>query len=207
MQRQSRALVSFLARQATRYSVASRRRKARVLDTLVRSTGVRTVLLVGVEAEPHEWSNIVERSLIDAASWTVGSGLGPSIGLGDCEVICDGRSLPFGAKTFDLVVSNAVVEHVGDAADQRTFIDEHHRVAKRFVVTTPNLLFPVESHTRVMFRHWSRSWRSQQSQHFTRLLTKRSFARLLPETGTSITGHWWSPTFTAVHMCERGCAS
>lgn len=131
----------------------------------------------------------------------VASGLGPQIELDTPRVLCDGRRLAFKDKAFDLVVSNAVIEHVGDAAEQKAFVDEHHRVGKRFIVTTPNLLFPVESHTRVIGRHWSASWRVRHRQDFTRLLTPKQFKALLPAEGTTFRGDVWSPTLTASHQC------
>jgi hypothetical protein len=56
-------------------------------------------------------------------------------------------SLPFADRSFDIVYSSAVVEHVGSTAQQRHFIHELCRVGKRVFVTTPNRLFPVEHHT------------------------------------------------------------
>jgi hypothetical protein len=52
------------------------------------------------------------------------------------------------------VFSNAVIEHVGDDAAQVRFVDEMLRVADNVFFTTPNKLFPVESHTNVLFLHW-----------------------------------------------------
>jgi hypothetical protein len=67
----------------------------------------------------------------------------------------DGRTLPFADGSFDLVYSNAVLEHVGDAEAQRAFLAEVARVGRRVLfVTTPNRCFPVDSHTLVPFVHW-----------------------------------------------------
>jgi len=63
-------------------------------------------------------------------------------------VVADGRCLPFKTGSCDWVFSNAVIEHVGDWADQRRFADEIRRVASRgYFVTTPNRYFPLEPHT------------------------------------------------------------
>jgi 2-polyprenyl-3-methyl-5-hydroxy-6-metoxy-1,4-benzoquinol methylase len=125
--------------------------------------------------------------------------------MGSCGLLCDGRRLPFRADSFDLVISNAVIEHVGTEKDQARFVEEHHRVGRRFVITTPNLLFPVESHTRVVGLHWSRTWRTRHRLEFSRLLTPRAFRRLLPAQGTTFIGRTWSPTLIAVHECPPDC--
>ncbi|MBF0551656.1 MAG: methyltransferase domain-containing protein [Deltaproteobacteria bacterium] len=62
--------------------------------------------------------------------------------------------LPFADKQFDIVHSHAVLEHVGNADDQRTFLSELCRVAKNVFVSVPNRLFPVEHHTAIPFLHY-----------------------------------------------------
>jgi SAM-dependent methyltransferase len=69
-------------------------------------------------------------------------------------VQADGRELPFEDDEFDVVHSNAVVEHVGPRNDQARFIAELVRVAKRGLITTPNRWFPLESHVRLPLVHW-----------------------------------------------------
>jgi 2-polyprenyl-3-methyl-5-hydroxy-6-metoxy-1,4-benzoquinol methylase len=165
--------------------------------------GVRSALLVGVGGTPLAWNNIVERAVVEAADWSVGTGLG-LIEFGTHQVRCDGRRLPFRSGSFDLVVSNAVIEHVGCEEDQAALVAEHHRVGRSFVITTPNLAFPVESHTHVVGLHWLPRWRARPRADFTRLLTRRSFRRLLPG-DTTILGRSWSPTFVAVHVCSSEC--
>jgi SAM-dependent methyltransferase len=62
--------------------------------------------------------------------------------------------LPFADGQFDIVFSNAVVEHAGSRAQQRAFIDEALRVARRFFITTPNRWFPIEMHTALPLVHY-----------------------------------------------------
>jgi methyltransferase family protein len=70
-------------------------------------------------------------------------------------VRADGRALPFEDGAFDLGFSNAVIEHVeGGRHEQRRFLAELCRVARRVFVATPNRLFPVDPHSLLPFVHW-----------------------------------------------------
>ena len=66
----------------------------------------------------------------------------------------DALALPFGDGEFDIVFSNAVLEHVGGRERQRRFVSEALRVGRRVFLTTPNRRFPVEVHTRLPLVHW-----------------------------------------------------
>ncbi len=66
----------------------------------------------------------------------------------------DACALPFPDDAFDIVFSNAVIEHVGGRERQRAFVSESLRVGRRVFLTTPNRWFPLEVHTRLPFVHW-----------------------------------------------------
>src|SRR4029079_8533354 len=66
----------------------------------------------------------------------------------------DACALPFEDGAFDVVFSNAVIEHVGDRERQRAFVSEAIRVGRRAFITTPNRRFPIEVHTRLPLVHW-----------------------------------------------------
>jgi hypothetical protein len=70
------------------------------------------------------------------------------------QVVCDARNIPFPDKSFDVVFSNSLIEHVGTWEDQQQCAKEMCRVGKRLWVQTPNLGFPVETHLLVPFIHW-----------------------------------------------------
>jgi SAM-dependent methyltransferase len=65
-----------------------------------------------------------------------------------------GDPLPFEDREFDVVFSNAVVEHVGSRAAQASFVKELCRVGKSFFITTPDRWFPFEHHTALPLLHY-----------------------------------------------------
>jgi SAM-dependent methyltransferase len=69
-------------------------------------------------------------------------------------VVGDARDLPWPDKHFDIVYSNAVIEHVGDFESRKKMAAEIMRVGKRWFVTTPNRWFPFEFHLRVPLVTW-----------------------------------------------------
>jgi SAM-dependent methyltransferase len=100
----------------------------------------------------------------------------------------DACALPFGDGAFDIVFSNAVIEHVGGRERQRQFVSEAIRVGRRVFVTTPNRRFPIEVHTRLPLVHWLPDAVSHRVYDVAGkeigvevdLLTTRSFAQLFP---------------------------
>lgn len=118
--------------------------------------------------------------------------------------IADGRRLPYENKSFDLVFSNSVIEHVGDSADMARFASECDRVGRGLYIQTPNRWFPLEAHFGAAFIHWlPRAWyqklsfismryfcalnNSTEQKHFkqefdtTRLLSFRQLQRFFPD--------------------------
>lgn len=108
-------------------------------------------------------------------------------------VVYDGKKFPFADKQFDIVWSNAVLEHVGSEADQIFFLKEISRVGKQAFITTPNKNFPIEVHTRTPFLHFlpkkvfdsylqliGKSWAAGS---YMNLLTVRKLKKLLKEAG------------------------
>jgi hypothetical protein len=64
-------------------------------------------------------------------------------------------AMPFADDSFELVFSNAVIEHVGCAENQKQFLRECARVSRRFVfLTTPDRHHPMEFHTVLPLIHF-----------------------------------------------------
>lgn len=148
-------------------SLRSRRRKLRLLLDELHPTPETTVLDVGVDEvslgdaggeagcrthnffeEHYPWPNrITALGVHDGARFRARY---PSIPY----VQGDGTHLPFADDAFDIVLSNAVIEHVGDAEAQRAFVREALRVGRHVFITTPNRWFPIEVHTKLPLVHW-----------------------------------------------------
>ncbi|MHC4212017.1 MAG: class I SAM-dependent methyltransferase [Planctomycetota bacterium] len=69
-------------------------------------------------------------------------------------VVGDACNLPWPDNYFDIVYSNAVIEHVGDLKKQKKMADEIMRVGKQWFVTTPNRWYPFEFHMRLPLVTW-----------------------------------------------------
>ncbi len=122
------------------------------------------------------------------------------------SAVGDARNMPrFGTKSFDIVFSNSVIEHVGTYSDQRRMANEVMRVGKRYFIQTPNKRFPLEPHFLFpWFQYLPAEVRAQMVHRFdvgwykripdlaaaraevdsVRLMTRREFAALFP--GSSI---------------------
>ena len=83
-------------------------------------------------------------------------------------VVGDGCRLPFRDHCFDIVFSNSVIEHVGDAGRQRAFAREVVRVGRRYWIQTPDRRFPVEPHLFTPLLHFlPRRWQRWVARRFT----------------------------------------
>ena len=70
-------------------------------------------------------------------------------------IIGDGCNNQLKDNTFDIVYSNATIEHVGSHNNQKLFISECVRVAKKSIfITTPNRYFPLDFHTKIPLIHF-----------------------------------------------------
>lgn len=190
--------MDLIGRSARSFGVRNRTRKLEFARQFVATRQIKSVLFVGVSADHTDsYSNLIETQLQHEVDVAVATGLGAPL-----EVASKWRDyrfanaldLPFENQSFDLVYSNAVIEHVGDKTAQQTFVNEHARVGKHFILTTPNRMFPIEAHRHVLFAHWSRSW-VDPAGSVSRLVSKRDLVDLLPP-GSKIRGSSFAPTLT-----------
>jgi len=163
---------------------------------LVKPRDNDAILDVGVTNSDVSYENYLE-ALYPNSSRIVASGIDhlkdftrshPQI----LAVRADGCYLPFADRSFDVVFSNAVLEHVGDSRRQRIFIQEVSRVGKRVFLTTPNRWFPLDTHTMIPFAHYFPfAWRNRIYRVFGRkywasietlnLLSRRKLRGILPQ--------------------------
>jgi hypothetical protein len=75
------------------------------------------------------------------------------------SVAGDATSLPYENRSFDLIYSNSVIEHVGSIENQKKFATEALRVGRALWIQTPAQGFLFEPHYMAFFIHWfPRSW-------------------------------------------------
>jgi SAM-dependent methyltransferase len=149
---------------ADRVSLRSRRRKLALFHETMRATPDTTVLDLGADdaafGAPGGCAtlNFFEQlypwpERITAVGLTPGDTF--RVRYPDVRYVqADALDLPFADDEFDVVFSNAVIEHVGDRERQTAFVGEALRVARSAFVTTPNRWFPIELHTRLPLVHW-----------------------------------------------------
>ena len=75
------------------------------------------------------------------------------------SVAGDARNLhQFKTNEFTIGFSNSVIEHVGTYVDQKQMANELIRVAKQYLLQTPNFYFPVEPHFLCPFFQFFPMW-------------------------------------------------
>ena len=103
--------------------------------------------------------------------------------------VFDGCALPFADQAFDIVYSNAVLEHLPSWEAQERFADEVRRVGRAWFVTTPNFWYPIEAHYHLpLWQFLPTRWQQRLARALgktpyppLRLLSRREMRRLFPE--------------------------
>lgn len=87
---------------------------------------------------------------------------------GFLTMLGDGRALPFEDKSFDVVVSNSVIEHLGEWKQQQILAEEIRRVGRTYWVQTPNRGFFMEPHFLAPLIHFlPKPYRKRLARYFT----------------------------------------
>jgi hypothetical protein len=146
---------------AERVLVAARNRIYADFLRIISPNPSARILDVGASDVVGAGANLLERLYPQRCSITaVGLGEGSDFRTAYPEVtyqrIVAGAPLPFADGEFDIVTSNAVVEHVGGHEAQKKFVAEIARVGRCAFITAPNRWFPVEHHTGLPFAHFFR---------------------------------------------------
>ncbi len=128
-------------------------------------------------------------------------------------VVFDGCFLPFPNKTFDIVFSNAVIEHILGEGRQLRFAQEIMRVGKSWFVATPNYWYPFESHYHLPFiqflpRPVQRQYNRLLGTHIPKgevqelaLLSTAQLGRLFPTSRiVKVRVTFWPETLVAYHL-------
>jgi hypothetical protein len=129
-------------------------------------------------------------------------------------VVGNAVCLPFRNQSFDVALSNSVVEHLGSWEMQKRFASEVLRVSKRHFVQTPNQGFFFEPHLLTPFVHWlPLGWRCRVARRGTvwgllmnpspesagrmvrgiRLLRQRDLKNLFPNDRLLLERFLWMP--------------
>ncbi len=129
-------------------SVASsfRRRRFALFQSLIAPLP-RPVRILDVGGSPAFWVRVGFTAdegvhILVVNKRREGAVIGPNMR----QELGDARQLSYPDQAFDVVVSNSVIEHVGDFADQARMAQEIRRVGRRYFVQTPNRSFPLEPH-------------------------------------------------------------
>lgn len=190
---------------ATKLSGYARQKMFDLLMALANPSADTTVLDVGVTSDRRQDCNFFEKLYPHKDKIT-------AVGMEDAAFLeeeypglkyvrSDGLSLPFPDKSFDLVVSFAVIEHVGSRTQQKAFVRELCRVGKTCCITTPNRWYPVEFHTAVPLIHWFppswfRALLKLLGKHFfakeenLNLLSEKEVLKMLPADAEVYTRHF-----------------
>ena len=108
----------------------------------------RPLRILDVGGTESFWRTMGLADQADVYVTTVNIEIEPGAGSGRVEALQgDARDLRrFADRSFDVVFSNSVIEHVGGIDDQRRAAREIQRVGKAYFVQTPNRNFPIEPH-------------------------------------------------------------
>jgi len=120
----------------------------------------KSIIDIGTTPSANQYQNIILSKIRNNKNVTCFSNL-------DCKILYkkypnikkiivgDGRKNNLPDNSFDIVHSNATIEHVGSYQNQLKFIKECIRISKKNIfIQTPNRFYPIDFHTILPFIHW-----------------------------------------------------
>jgi hypothetical protein len=132
-------------------------------NILKTSTGYdknKSVIDVGTTPSLDELHNILLSKIKDNRNVTCLSNLNCKVLLKKYPnikkiILGDGKKNNLPNNSYDIVHSNATIEHVGSHKNQLKFIKECIRISKKYIfIQTPNRFYPIDFHTFLPFIHW-----------------------------------------------------
>ncbi len=70
-------------------------------------------------------------------------------------LIEDGKNTNLKDNSFDIVHTNATIEHIGSYDNQISFVKEMIRISRKYIfIQTPNRFYPIDFHTILPIIHW-----------------------------------------------------
>jgi hypothetical protein len=175
----------------------SGRARRKRMDSFQRCIGVHSgTTILDLGGQPAIWSSIEPRltvtilNLPGVAEMTLPTHHTVSYVEGDACCAPE-----FADRSFDVVFSNSVIEHVGDAAKRSLFAAEVRRLGQTYWVQTPSKYFPIEAHCGMPFwwfyphrlrRFFIERWRSKlpawtEMVESTDFVTREELVRLFPD--------------------------
>ena len=139
---------------------AARNEFFNILKKNTKYSSKKSIIDIGTTPNLDDVQNIILSKIKDNKNITCLSNLNCKILLKKYPnikkiLIGDGRNNNLPNNSFDIVHSNATIEHVGSYKNQLLFIKECIRVAKKYVfIQTPNRFYPIDFHTILPFIHW-----------------------------------------------------
>ena len=183
------------------------RRMQRLVKLIKIKPGMRVLDLGGT---PTIWEHVSEPLEITLLNLPGGISPGMSVSLQSEQLahhkfyVLEGDACnvtQFCDRTFDLVFSNSVIEHVGPPQKQVEFAHEVLRLGRSYWVQTPSKWFPIEVHSGMPF-YWlyperlraalMRSWRKRlpgwwaDYMDTTRVLSRSRMTELFPNGRTRV---------------------
>ncbi|MBA4406633.1 methyltransferase type 11 [bacterium] len=136
-----------------------RNKRAQILLDKLSALNLDEIKILDVGGSSYFWDEI-RNSFKKSYQLVIVNLSKEEIGIGEYQkIVGDGKTLSFiKDKSFDIVVSNSVMEHLGTFNQQREMAENIKRVGRYYFIQTPAFIFPFEPHFLFPFFHWLPKW-------------------------------------------------